>query len=225
MVFVSSEDITGSNPTLTPNIFMAATDGSSTTQVTSLTTGSVGNPAISGDGSTIYFTSSNDLTGGNPINDTQIFSISPDGTNLAQVTTGVANAEQIEIADTANKLVWVDTSDPFGTNADGSQEIFAMNTDGTNFMQLTMSAGNSITPRISDNGNYVVFTSSGEFTAGSNTDGSLEVYVADTDGAALRRSRTVRTTQDCASTARRPRSISRATVSTSRSCPTATSRA
>jgi Tol biopolymer transport system component len=165
----------------------ASTDGSGVLQVTSLTSGSIGDPSVSGDGSTIYFTSSSDLTGGNPVNDTQIFSIAPDGTNLRQVTTGVTAAEQVEVADNANKLVWVDTSDPLGTNADGSQEIFAMNADGTNFMQLTMSAGNSITPRISDDGAYVVFTSTGEFSAGSNADGLLEVYVVNTDGSGITR--------------------------------------
>ena len=187
VVFVSSEDITGDNPTLTPNLFAASTDGSGVLQVTSLTSGSIGDPSVAGDGSTIYFTSSSDLTGGNPVNDTQIFSIAPDGTNLRQVTTGVTAAQQVEVADNANKLVWVDTSDPLGTNADGSQEIFAMNADGTNFMQLTMSAGNSITPRISDDGAYVVFTSTGEFSAGSNADGLLEVYVVNTDGSGITR--------------------------------------
>ena len=185
VVFISSEDLTGGNPTLTPNVFIGATDGSGLLQVTSLTSGSAADPTISGDGLTIYFTSSEDLTGGNPMNDRQIFAIAPDGTNLTQVTTGATAAEQVEVADNASKLVWVDTSDPLGMNADGSREIFAMNTDGTNLMQLTMSAGDSITPRISDDGAYVVFTSNGEFTAGSNADGLLEVYVANTDGSGI----------------------------------------
>ena len=187
VVFVSSEDLTGGNPTLAPNIFIASTDGSGIVQVTSFPSGSVADPGITGDGSVIYFTSSSDLTGGNPMNDTQIFSIAPDGSNLAQVTTGATAAEQVEIADSGNKLVWADTSDPFGTNGDGSREIFAMNTDGTNLMQLTMSAGNSDTPRVSDDGAYVVFTSTGEFSAGSNADGLLEVYVASTDGSGITR--------------------------------------
>ncbi len=187
VAFVSSEDLTGGNPTLAPNIFVAATDGSGIRQVTSFPTGSVADPSITGDGSVIYFTSSGDLTGGNPMNDTQIFSIARDGSNLAQVTTGATAAEQVEVADSGNKLVWVDTSDPFGTNGDGSREIFAMNTDGTNLMQLTMSAGNSDTPRVSDDGAYVVFTSTGEFSAASNADGRLEVYVANADGGGITR--------------------------------------
>lgn len=187
VVFVSDQDITGDNPTGTLNLFAAATDGSSVTQVTSLTTGSIANPGISGNGSLLVFTSSEDLTGGNPMNDTQIFSIAPDGSNLTQVTTGTTAAESVDISDNGNKLIWVDTSDPFGTNGDGSREIFAMNIDGTNHMQLTMSSGDSMTPRISDNGAYAIFVSSAEFSAGSNTDGMLEIYTVATDGTGLTR--------------------------------------
>jgi Tol biopolymer transport system component len=185
VVFVSDQDITGDNPTGTLNLFAAATDGSSVTQVTSLTSGSIANPGISGDGSLLVFTSSEDLTGGNPMNDTQIFSVAADGSNLTQVTTGTTAAEEVEISDNGNKLVWVDTSDPFGTNGDGSREIFAMNIDGTNHMQLTMSSGDSMTPRISDNGAYAVFVSGAEFSAGSNPDGMLEVYTVATDGTGI----------------------------------------
>lgn len=185
VVFVSDQDLTGDNATNTLNVFRAATDGSSVTQVTSLTSGSVAEPGISGDGSTIVFTSADDLTGGNPMNDTQIFSIAPDGSNLTQVTTGETAAASVRISDNGTRLVYVDTSDPFGTNADGSGEIFAINIDGTNHMQLTMSDGDSQTPRISDDGAYIVFASAAEFSAGSNPDGQLEVYVANGDGTGL----------------------------------------
>ena len=187
VVFVSDQDITGDNPTGTLNLFAAATDGSGVTQVTSLTSGSIANPGISGNGTLLVFTSSEDLTGGNPMNDTQIFSIALDGSNLTQLTTGTTAAESVDISDNGNKLIWVDTSDPFGTNGDGSREIFAMNIDGTNHMQLTMSDGDSMTPRISDNGAYAVFVSAAEFSAGSNADGMLEVYTVATDGTGMTR--------------------------------------
>ncbi|MDJ0813360.1 MAG: hypothetical protein QNJ23_06510 [Woeseiaceae bacterium] len=187
VVFVSDQDITGDNAANALNVFAAATDGSSVTQVTSSTAGDIAEPGISGDGSLIVFTSSEDLTGGNPMNDTQIFSIAADGSNLTQVTTGATAAESVVLSDDGTKLAWVDTSDPFGTNADGSREIFAMNVDGTNHMQLSDSAGDSITPRISDDGAYVIFVSAGEFTAGSNADGMLEVYTVNTDGTGMTR--------------------------------------
>ena len=185
VVFVSDQDITGDNPTNTLNVFLGATDGSSITQVTSLTSGSAAEPRITGDGTMIVFTSGEDLTGGNPMNDTQIFSIAPDGSNLTQVTMGATSAESVELSAGGTQLVWVDTSDPFGTNADGSREIFTINVDGTNHMQLTVSSDDSQTPEISDDGAYVVFASAAEFTAGSNADAGLEIYVVRTDGTEL----------------------------------------
>lgn len=187
VAFVTDQDLTGGNPTNTPNLFVAATDGSAVSQVTDLAAGTIANPAMSGDGTTIVFTSTEDLTGGNPMNDTQIFSVASDGTNLTQVTTGATSADAVALSDDGSKLVWVDTSDPFGTNADGSSEVFAMNMDGTNHIQLTASAGDSITPRISDNGAYVIFASAADLGAGANDDAMLEVYVVSTDGTGLTR--------------------------------------
>ena len=187
VVFVSDQDITGGNATLVPNVFIAATDGSTVTQVTALTAGAVSNPGISGDGSTIVFTSSEDLTGGNPLNDTQIFSISADGSNLAQVTMGTTAADEIVISNDGGRIAFIDSSDPFGMNADGSRELFVINTDGSNHMQLTSSAADSQTPRISDDGGYIVFASAGDLGLGENVDGQPEVYVAYGDGTGLTR--------------------------------------
>lgn len=185
VVFPSSQDLTGNNPTHATNIFLASTDGSSVTQVTAITSGVATNPRVSGDGSTIVFASQSDLTGGNPLNTSQIFSIGSDGSNLAQVTMGTTSATQLAFANDGTRIVWQGRSDPFGTNADGSLEIFAINVDGTNHMQLTMSGGNSTMPRISDDGAFVVFRSAGEFTPGSNPDAQSEVYVVRGDGTGL----------------------------------------
>jgi Tol biopolymer transport system component len=54
-------------------------------------------------------------------------------------------------------------------------------------MQLTASAGDSITPRISNNGAYVIFASAADLGAGPNDDARLEVYVVSTDGTGLTR--------------------------------------
>ncbi len=141
-VFLSDQDL-GANPTNTVNVFLAETDGSAVSQITALTFGDAKSPGISGDGSRIIFTSDGDLTNGNPMFDRQIFSINVDGSNLTQVTTGVVSAEEVAFADNGSRIVWQDTSDPFGTNADGSYEIFAINIDGTGHIQLTASAGDS----------------------------------------------------------------------------------
>lgn len=185
VVFISNQDLTGNNPTNATNIFLAATDGSTISQVTALAAGAAVNPRISGDGTTVVFASTNDLTGGNPLNASQIFKIDADGNNLTQVTLGSTSADALAFSDNGSRIVWEDRSDPFGTNADGSIEVFAIDSTGTNHMQLTTSIGDSTMPRISDDGAFVVFTSAAEFTPGSNADALPEVYVVRGDGTGL----------------------------------------
>lgn len=190
VVFVSDQDLTGDNPTNSFNVFLAATDGSAIAQVTSIASGlssfvAAGTPRISGDGSTIVFTSIGDLTGFNPGQDRQIFSIDSDGNNLRQVTTGEMSARDIAFSDDGTRIVWEDTIDPLGTNADSTFEIFAINIDGTNLTQLTMSGANSLAPRISDDGSRVVFSSDGDIPPYINDDDEREVYVVNGDGTGL----------------------------------------
>jgi Tol biopolymer transport system component len=187
VVFVSSEDITGDNAGNFSNVFLAATDGSSVTQVTSNTGGSLGDPELSTEpqASVIIFRSDNDLTGDNPLGDTQIFSINLDGSGLFQVTTGNPIPEALALSDDGSTIIYQGLGDPLGTNADGTREIFVINIDGSGLAQLTMTAGHSYAPRVSDGGLRVVFTSQAEVIPGGNPDGSYEVYVANSDGTGL----------------------------------------
>jgi Tol biopolymer transport system component len=185
VVFVSTQDLVGTNPGNAYNIFRATVDGSTITQVTNSTTGFVRQVKISGDGSVIVFTTDSDLTGGNPLNDLQVFSMNADGTNIAQVTIGATFAEKIAFSDDEQRIAWQGLRDPFGTNADGSREIFAINIDGTNHMQLTMSAGDSWDPRISDDGSRIAFGSRAAFPPEVNADGEYEVYVVNGDGTGM----------------------------------------
>lgn len=182
VVFVSTDDITGANPTNSSNIFTATTDGATVTQVTANTLGFLAEPQISGNGAFIVFYSESDLVGANPNNLRQIFLINSDGTNLAQVTTGDPFPEALALADAGTRIAYHSTRDPFGSNADGSREIFVINIDGTGHAQLTMSAADSVEPDISDDGTRVAFASGGDLTAGTNADGSIEVFVANGDG-------------------------------------------
>ena len=185
VVFVSSEDITGDNPANRPNVFLAATDGSSVSQVTSLAAGSLGDPEISEDSTVIIFRSESDLTGDNPAGNMQIFSINSDGSSLFQVTTGNPVASELAFSDDGSRIAYQGLNDPFGMNADATREIFVINIDGTGLAQLTMTDGDSFAPRLSDGGSRVVFTSRAEHIAGTNPDGNYEVYVANTDGTGL----------------------------------------
>jgi Tol biopolymer transport system component len=187
VVFVSDNDITGDNPNREGNVFVASTSGAGITQVTRINaaTNSVRDPQIANSG-LIVFASAEDLTGDNPVvNSAQIFTINFDGTGLRQVTSGDLDVRDLALADDGNRIAFTSNGDPFGTNADGSDEIFVIDINGLNLVQLTASDTFSEKPRISDDGSRVAFVSSADHAAGQNAEQNAEVFVAMADGSAI----------------------------------------
>ena len=186
VVFVSTEDITGGNPNNNSNIFMAATNGSSVTQVTNNTLGFLADPQIGdnpgANGAVIVFYSESDLTGNNAAGNREIFSINSDGTNLTQLTNVNAFPETLAFADDGSRIAYSSPLDPLGANADNSREIFVIDIDGSGHAQLSDSTSDSVEPDITDNGSLVAFVSRGDLVPGGNVDGSNEVFVANADG-------------------------------------------
>lgn len=186
VVWISLNDFTGQNPNNRSSVFMAATDGSGITQVTINIEAFLLEPIISGDASTVAFLSDEDLTGDNPGLDRQIFKIDANGDNLTQVTSLPSSiVRDITFSDDGSTIAWVGSGDPFGTNADNSLEIFSINIDGTNYTQLTASDADAFSPKLSDDGSVLVFSSTGDHSPGANSDGSDEIFAARTDGSGI----------------------------------------
>ena len=190
VVWASVNDFTGDNPSNQLNIFIASTSGAGISQVTAIDNGAAFNPQISGTATSsqlIVFLSDSDLTGDNPDEDTHIFSINVDGTNLTQLTDQAEplSPENLSLSDDGSTIAFEGLGDPSGTNGDGSREIFVMDSNGENIIQITETAGNSLLPKLSDNGSRVVFTTMAEIFPGGNPDGNFEVYVARTDGSGI----------------------------------------
>lgn len=185
VVFVTTDDITGGNPSNSSNIFMAATDGSSVTQVTSNTLGFLADPQIGANGSVIVFYSESDLTGDNAAGNRELFKINSNGTNLTQLTMNNAFPESLAFSDNGMWIAYHSPLDPFGANADNSREIFVVDIDGNGHAQLTDGLADSVEPDISDDGSLVAFASRANLVAGGNADGTFEVFVANTDGTAM----------------------------------------
>ena len=187
VLFSSREDLTGDNPTLSHNLFLANTDGSGITQVTQNNSGGFYNEwELSGDGSLVVFSSEMDLVGTNAANNNQLFRINTDGTGLAQITTDLAFESSVTLAQDGSRIVYIAGGDPLGTNADQNQELLVINVDGSDHRQLTdtMGIGNFAKPEISDDGERIVFASR-EDLVGSNADGSYEVFTINADGTGL----------------------------------------
>lgn len=189
VVFLSSEDIAGSNPGNVRQIFVARTDGSGTEQISSFALGSVTDVDISGDGNLIVFQSAEDLTGDNGARANQIFSITRAGV-ITQITMGLPVPLEFDLSDDGSRVVYASSADPFGTNADFSREIFVINTDGTGHAQITDqpngAAANdgSFHPKISDDGDRIAFVSTDDHTGG-NADLNFEVFGIQSDGTGI----------------------------------------
>jgi len=87
VLFSSTGDLTGSNPSGHLQLFVIGTDGTGLLQLTSATGASVFDEiAINDLGIGVAFTDSGDLTGGNPDGSTELYRMMADGTGLTQVT-------------------------------------------------------------------------------------------------------------------------------------------
>ena len=170
-------------------MFIYQADDSSTTQLTAFADSDITDVTISGDGQLVFFNSDADPTGGNAAGDQQIFAINADGTGIRQVTTVASFPQGISVSDDGSLVTYSDTADPFGTNVDGSSEIFIINLDGSGHVQLTSGTGTflggvTFAPKISADGTKVAFMSIAELL-GANTDGTSELYMVNADGTGL----------------------------------------
>ena len=74
----------------------------------------------------------------------------------------------------ASSAQLAETKIAFSSNRDGNQEIYVMNADGTNPINLTNNPANDLDPFASPDGTKIAFS--------SNRDGDDEIYVMNADG-------------------------------------------
>jgi Tol biopolymer transport system component len=195
IAFAHGGDLTGGNPDGSGEIFRILADGTGLLQLTAATEGASGGPALAGNGSTIAFQSSADLTGGNPDAQTEVFLVGFDGAGLRQLTTtnalldfGDPTAAGPSITDDGGTIVFFSNHYIFPfTNIDSNFEIWSIRADGSGLRALTASAISvgSLLPTISGSGNRVAFLTLAEF-GGSNPDGNPELYAMEGDGGSKR---------------------------------------
>ncbi len=179
--FSSSADIDGGNP---DGSFEAYIFNTGTLVITQLTDDPVLDSFIfdiSGDEAILALSSQADLTGGNPDGNREIFLFDRDTELFTQITdtSGVDNI--VPALNFDGSLIAIDSqADLTGENADANREIFLFDSGTATFTQLTdTTAGDSLAPDISSDGEIIGFHSSADLT-GDNADGSLEVFLFDT---------------------------------------------
>ncbi len=164
------------------------TDGSNPAQVTNLGGGSAASPSVAADDTTIVFSSGADPAAGNADGSDEIFTISADGTGIAQLTSGPAGTTSSNsvVSATGGVVVFDSDADLTGGNPDGSREVFRVDAGGGGLAQLTSGpAGTtSARPRVDATGTWVAFESNADLD-GSNPDGSYEVFRVRTGGGGL----------------------------------------
>ena len=143
--------------------------------------------ALSDDGQSYAFVSRDDLVGENPDGGFEIYVASADGGTIVQITDrsfGASKNVSLELAGAGTRLIYVDDSDPLGTNPAGLDQLFLAASDGSGIVQLTQVTdattgfcGNSI----SDDGLRIVFSHDGDLT-GDNPDAACQVFRVDPDG-------------------------------------------
>ncbi len=139
--------------------------------------------SISADRSTIAFSTTADLTGQNPDGNVELFVMKSDGTGLLQITnTSAAFSDDPSLTSDGSVICFRSSASLDGPNITGAN-IFLVNSDGTNFRQLTDWGVTSAF--INSAGTIIALYTTGN-PVGENPDWNYEVFVMNPDGSGIR---------------------------------------
>jgi len=139
---------------------------------------------VSDDGQWTAFVSAADPLGQNPDGGDDVFLASIDGVTIRQLTNRPAGDSRLDplLSGSGNRVLYMDTTDPLGTNPGGLPQLFLVGADGAGLTQLT-----TITNAdagfcgftISDDGGRISFAST------DDPSGMCQLFRVDPDGSNL----------------------------------------
>ena len=148
--------------------------------------------ALTDDGAFAFATSSDDPLGTNPDRKIQVFRMDTATGATTQLTffeEGVEHELRPSVDDAGVWFGFRSRTDPLGTNADHSVELFIARTDGTETRQLTSASSPSLGHvshfEIAGNASKAVFRSSVDYLGGSGDGRFFRNFVVDADGTNL----------------------------------------
>lgn len=136
------------------------------------------NPSATADGRRVAFTSTCDLTGGNPDGSGDIFlwTESAGFTQITAVPASFLQANRASINGAGDRVALLSDADLTGGNPDLSSEVYLW-TEGSGLVQVTSALGGYTSPpATSADGLRVAFASDRDFVGG-NADGNIEIFL------------------------------------------------
>lgn len=179
IVFSSTANVAGLNPTPVNNVFVYDVQEN---QFTRITTQGGNDPVISGDGRYVAFSSDADYTGRNEDGSEEIFRYDRIRRRFYQVTRdrlGDGSSVLPSIDFKGRRIAFETTSNLRARNPDLSNEVYLFNRSGN--MPLSRDPegeGESYTPAVAGDGSLVAFVSTSNLT-GRNEDFSQELMIYD----------------------------------------------
>ncbi|HYE36443.1 MAG TPA: hypothetical protein VEB01_13640 [Methylocaldum sp.] len=189
IAFESNANPTGQNPNGNSEIDLVDTATNSIAQITN-SPARIGsfNASISANGARIAFDSDEDLTGGNPDFNREIFLFDTATNTTTQLTNSIASGPGIgnfapSINADGTRIAFHSNQDLTGGNADGNDEIFLFDATTGALAQITNSTGGdplleNYSASINADGTRIAFVSGRDLT-GTNPDSSLEIVLFD----------------------------------------------
>lgn len=179
VVFEADIDPLGTNPSMLPQLFVIAADGTGLRQLTTSTSSSGFSVSLSDDGTKIAFSHRGDLLGGNPDLSWEIFSVLHDGTGLTQLTftagtSDTSGATLPRLAGNGSRLAFWSSETIAGLNPTQTARVWTIDWAGTNLRPITSVLYPSAEPSITDDGQYVTYASYD--TAAGNSDLNREIW-------------------------------------------------
>ncbi len=208
--FESTDDQTGAGGSPQLRAFLADLSGDPPALV-QIAASRAPSAALSQDGSRVVFASAEDLTGGNPDRNSEIFYF--DGTALSQFTATTPEDAatrtrdgnfQPTLSDDAQFVAFSSNRDLAGSNSDSNFEIFVYDTAARGFTQITNTAGvvGATGAKLSGGGTHVAYVRDGALSGSADEtrrnlilfdrrSNSGRMIVEDTPGLALSPGRAV----------------------------------